>query len=60
MDREGKHARISMAHRRGGLGSPMSRSLRRFNARRTFLAALGLAAALAFVGVLMLGGFGVA
>lgn len=36
----------------------MIRQLRRDNARRAFLAALGFTAAVGFVGVLMLGGFG--
>ena len=36
----------------------MMQQLRRANARHAFLAALGLAAALSFVGVLLLGGFG--
>jgi hypothetical protein len=37
---------------------PGTRRLRRQNARRLVYSAVGLAVALAFVGVLMMGGFG--
>lgn len=37
---------------------PAARRLRRIRMRRTFLAALALTAAVAFIGVTMMGGFG--